>query len=109
MIERPYLLSGRNTIIHKMRKYDLLIINGPEMPALLVTHRGISVYEGSIPETKRDAKMLDVEMLDISAIEVFGEEKTLLFVQMISGKEYKIDYSKVGTDLFIKMHQASML
>lgn len=109
MIERPYLISGRNTLIHKMRKYDLLVINGPEVPALLVTHRGITEYNGTIPETKRDAKALDVELVDISSVEVFGEEKTLLFIQMLSGKEYKIDYSKIGSDLFIKMHQASIL
>ena len=35
----------------------------------------------------------------------FQKEKTLLFVQTINGKEYKIDYSKHGTNLFIKIHQ----
>ncbi|MCP3427713.1 hypothetical protein [Opacimonas viscosa] len=108
MIERPYLLSGRNTIIHKVRKYDLLIINGMEHPALLVTHRGITEFSGRVPETKRDAKMQDMEMVDISSAEVFGDEKTLLFVQTINGKEYKIDYSKIGTEHFMKMHQASI-
>jgi hypothetical protein len=29
----------------------------------------------------------------------------LLFVQTINGKEYKVDYSKQGTPLFIKIHQ----
>lgn len=108
MFERPYLTSGRNTIIHKARKYDLLIVNGLEHPPLLVTHRGIVIYDGEIPETRRDAKMRDMELIDISAIEVFGEEKTLLFIQTVTSKEYKIDYTKVGTELFIKMHQASL-
>jgi len=108
MFERPYLLSGRNTIIHKARKYDLLVSNGLEHPPLLVTHRGITEYNGEIPETKRDAKMRDMELIDISAVEVFGDEKTLLFIQTVNSKEYKVDYTKVGTPLFIKLHQASL-
>ena len=105
MTERPYLLSGRNTIIHKIRKLDLLIINGDEGQAILVTHKGIKEYEGPIPDNKRDAKMMDMELVDLSLNEVFGEEKTLLFVQTLNGKEYKVDYSKYGTPLFIKIHQ----
>ncbi len=109
MTEKPYLLSGRNTVIHKMRKFDLLLINGIEAPAVLVSHRGIKLYDGKIPENKREAKNMDMEIIDIESPDIFGEEKVLLFVQMINGKEYKIDYSKVGTELFIRLHQASTL
>lgn len=105
MTERPFLVSGRNTIIHKIRKVDLLIVNSEEHPPVLVTHKGIKEYTGKIPENKREAKQLDLEMLDVTSIEIFGEEKTLLFIQTINGKEYKIDYSKFGTPLFIKIHQ----
>ena len=105
MTEKPYLLSGRNTIIHKMRKYDLLIVNGDENPAILVTYKGIKAYQGNIPENKREAKRLDIELIDVTATDVFGDEKTLLFVQTINGKEYKIDYSKSDTSLFIRIHQ----
>lgn len=107
MTEKPYLTSGRNTIIHKQRKLDLLITNGEEMPAILVTHRGIKEYAGKIPDNKREAKMNDMELVDVTAGDVFGDEKTLLFVQTLNSKEYKIDYSKVGTSLFIKIHQDS--
>jgi len=31
-----------------------------------------------------------------------------LFVQTLNGKEYKIDYSKIGTSMFIKIHQDSI-
>ena len=109
MLESPFLLSGRNTIIHKVRKYDLLIINGEEHPALLVTHTGVSEYNDAIPQTKREAKMQGMILIDISSVEVFGDEKILLFIQTINAKEYKIDYSKVNSPLFIKMHPASML
>ncbi|MBO1254186.1 hypothetical protein J3L16_00645 [Alteromonas sp. 5E99-2] len=107
MTEKPYLVSGRNTLIHKMRKVDLLIMNGDEYPPVLVTHRGLKEYTGSVPENRRDAKALDMELVDITSGDIFGDEKTLVFIQTLNGKEYKIDYSKVGTQLFIRMHQGS--
>ncbi|MFT2092463.1 hypothetical protein [Paraglaciecola sp. 2405UD69-4] len=105
MTERPYLVSGRNTIIHKVRKLDLLVMNGDDHPPVIVSHKGIKEYTGQIPENKREAKSLDIEKIDISSNDVFGEEKTLVFIQTINGKEYKVDYSKYGTPLFIKIHQ----
>ena len=105
MTEKPFLVSGRNTLIHKIRKLDLLVINGDDHPAVVVTHKGIKEFIGEVPESKRDAKLQDMELVNITNIDVFGEEKTLLFVQTINGKEYKVDYSKHGTSLFIKIHQ----
>ncbi len=105
MTEKPFLTSGRNTIIHKIRKLDLLILNGEDNPPVLVTHKALKIYTGKIPENKRDAKLMDMELVDVTTSEVFGDEKTLLFVQTINGKEYKIDYSKVDTELFIRIHQ----
>ena len=107
MTEKPFLVSGRNTLIHKMRKLDLLVLNGDDYPAIVVTHKGIKQYEGKIPDNKREAKMMDMELVDVTLGDVFGDEKTLIFVQTLNGKEYKIDYSKVGTPLFIKIHQDS--
>ncbi|NVK54801.1 MAG: hypothetical protein HWE26_04245 [Alteromonadaceae bacterium] len=108
MTEKPFLISGRNTIIHKIRKFDLLLINGDDVPPVVVTFRGIKQYEGKIPENKREAKMMDMELVDVTAGDVFGDEKTLIFVQTLNGKEYKIDYSKAGTSLFIRVHQDSI-
>ncbi|GAA0856699.1 hypothetical protein [Aliiglaciecola litoralis] len=105
MTEKPFLVSGRNTIIHKIRKYDLLVLNGEDYPPVLVTHKALKEYTGKVPENKRDAKMMDMELVDLTSIDVFGDEKTLLFVQTLNGKEYKVDYSKLGTPLFIKVHQ----
>jgi hypothetical protein len=105
MTEKPFLVSGRNTLIHKIRKLDLLVLNGEDHPPIIVTHKGIKIFTGKIPENKRDAKNDDLEMVDVTSIDVFGEEKILLFVQTINGKEYKVDYSKQGTPLFIKIHQ----
>lgn len=105
MTEKPFLVSGRNTLIHKIRKLDLLVVNGEDQPPVLVTHKGIKEFTGTVPDNKRDAKQNDMEMVDVTSIDVFGEEKTLLFVQTINGKEYKVDYSKYGTPLFIKIHQ----
>ncbi len=107
MTEKPFLVSGRNTLIHKIRKLDLLVLNGEDYPAIVVTHRGIKQYEGKIPDNKREAKMMDMELVDVTLGDVFGDEKTLIFIQTLNGKEYKIDYSKVGTPLFIKIHQDS--
>ncbi|MCU7554834.1 hypothetical protein OCL06_09510 [Alteromonas sp. ASW11-19] len=107
MTEKPFLVSGRNTLIHKIRKLDLLILNGDDNPPIIVTYKGIKRYEGKVPENKRDAKMMDMELVDLTAGEVFSDEKTLLFVQTLNGKEYKIDYSKADTSMFIKIHQDS--
>ena len=49
MTEKPFITSGRNTIIHKIRKLDLLVINGDEHPPIIVTYKGIKQYEGKIP------------------------------------------------------------
>ncbi|MFQ3237478.1 MAG: hypothetical protein ACI9C4_003064 [Paraglaciecola sp.] len=105
MTEKPFLVSGRNTLIHKIRKLDLLVTNGEDNPPIIVTYKNIKEYMGSVPDNKRDAKALDMELVDVTVGEVFGEEKTLLFIQTLNGKEYKIDYSKHGTSLFIKVHQ----
>jgi hypothetical protein len=105
MTEKPFLVSGRNTLIHKIRKLDLLVINGDDLPPVIVTHKGIKIFVGNVPDNKRDAKLQDMELVDLTSIDVFGEEKTLLFVQTINGKEYKVDYSKHSTSLFIKIHQ----
>lgn len=107
MTEKPYLVSGRNTLIHKVRKFDLLVVNGDEDPPVLVTYKGIKLYEGRVPDNKRDAKMMDMELVDITSSEIFGDEKTLVFIQTLNGKEYKVDYSKAGTEMFIKVHQDS--
>ena len=108
MIDKNYITSGRNTIIHKIRKIDLIIVNGSHN-VVIVSHRGIGVYKGSIPRKKSEAKKAYQEVIDLGAIEVFGEEKKLLFVQALDNKEYKIDYTKEGTANFIKIHQDSYI
>ena len=52
--------------------------------------------------------MMDMELVDITTGDVFGDEKTLVFIQTLNGKEYKIDYTKIGTGMFIKIHQDSI-
>lgn len=108
MNEKKFITSGRNTIIHKIKKMDLLIVNG-ENPTLVVTYNGIYPYNGPIPRKKSDAKKAYQEVIDLESLEVFGEEKKLLFVQALDNKEYKIDYTKQGTDNFIKVHQESYI
>ena len=102
MIEKPFLISGRNTLIHKVRKLDLLILNGDDHPPVIVSHKGIKEFTGTIPENKREAKLQDMERVDVTNIDVFGEEKTLIFIQTINGKEYKVDYTKHGTHCLLK-------
>lgn len=107
MKEDPYILSGRNTIIHKMRKLDLLIVNSRQDPVLLVMHNGIEEFTGEVPGNKLEAKRMDVAKIDVSSPENFGDYKSLLFVQTLNNKEFKIDYSKKGTNYFITTHQES--
>lgn len=107
MKDAPYLLSGRNTIIHKLRKVDLLIINSRQDPVLLVMHNGIEEYTGQIPNNKLEAKRMDVAKVDVSSPENFGDYKGMIFVQTLNNKEFKIDYSKKGHDQFITVHQES--
>ncbi|MCO4799577.1 MAG: hypothetical protein KC484_10190 [Colwelliaceae bacterium] len=104
MIEKNFITSGRNTVIHKIRKFDLLIINGNK-PVVIVSNRGIGIYNGAIPRKKSEAKKAYQDVVDVGATDVFGEEKTLIFIQALDNKEYKIDYSKVGTNNFIRIHQ----
>jgi hypothetical protein len=106
--EKNYITSGRNTIIHKIRKFDLIIINGNH-PVVIVSNRGIGIYKGPIPRKKSEAKKAYQEVVDVGATEVFGEDKTLIFVQALDNKEYKIDYSKVDTGNFIRIHQDSYI
>ena len=108
MIEKNFITSGRNTIIHKMRKFDLLILNGNH-PVVVVSNRGIGVYKGDVPRKKADAKKAYQEVVDVSASDVFGESKTLIFIQALDNKEYKIDYSKINTTSFIKVHQENYI
>ena len=107
MKEDPFLLSGRNTIIHKQRKVDLLIVNSRQDPVLIVMHNGIEIYEGKVPENKLEAKRMDVAKVDVASPDNFGDYKSLLFVQTLNNKEFKIDYSKKGTNYFITIHQES--
>jgi len=104
LIEKNFIISGRNTIIHKIRKFDLLIVNGGH-PVVIISNRGIGLYKGELPRKKSDAKKAYQDVVDVGAKEVFGEEKTLIFIQALDNKEYKIDYSKVGTKNFIRIHQ----
>jgi len=108
LIEKNFITSGRNTIIHKIRKFDLLILNGNH-PAVVVSNRGIGVYKGEIPRKRADAKKAYQEVVDVSASEIFGESKTLIFIQALDNKEYKIDYSKINTTSFIKVHQENYI
>ena len=107
MKEDPYILSGRNTIIHKLRKVDLVIINGRQDPKLLIMHNGIEEYTGAIPKNKLEAKRMDVAIVEVAHPDNFGDFKSLLFVQTLNNKEYKIDYSKKESNYFITVHQES--
>lgn len=108
MIEKNFITSGRNTIIHKNRKFDLIILNGGH-PNVIVSNRGIGIYEGEVPRKRSEAKKVYQEVINVSSAECFGEDKTLIFIQALDNKEYKVDYSKVNTEAFIKIHQDSYM
>jgi hypothetical protein len=106
--DKNFRISGRNTIIHKNRKVDLLVVNG-DHPLVIVSHLGIDLYKGVIPKKRAEAKKAYQELIDVSKPEVFGEGKILVFVQALDNNEYKLDYSKVGTGSFIKVHQVNYI
>ncbi|WP_440055000.1 hypothetical protein ACSLBF_02250 [Pseudoalteromonas sp. T1lg65] len=107
--ERAYIKSGRNTIIHKDKKLDLVIINGESHPKIKVTSMGLVPFKDELPRNRREAKERYLEVVHISSVDVFGEVKRLLFIQALDGREYKVDYSKIGTKLFVRIHQDSYL
>jgi hypothetical protein len=86
----------------------LLIVNG-EKPVVIVSHRGIGIYKGKIPAKRSIAKKAYQDVIYIESSEIFGEEKTLLFVQALDGREFKIDYSKIDGEGFIRVHQNSYI
>lgn len=103
--ERVYITSGRNTIIHKEKKLDLVIVNGEGNPHIKVTQNGLLPFKEPLPRNRREAKERYLEMVYIASPDVFVEQKQLIFIQALDGKEYKVDYSKVGTKLFVRIHQ----
>ena len=103
--ERSFIKSGRNTIIHKDKKLDLVIVNGENHPRIKVTQNGLEPFKEDLPKNRRDAKERYLEIVNISSADIFGEEKQLLFIQALDGREYKVDYSKIGTKLFVRIHQ----
>ncbi len=107
--EKPFLVSGRNTIIHKQKKVDLILINNDGDPVVIVTRTGVKIFTEEVPANRVEAKERYLELVDIGSSDVFGESKTLLFVQALNNKEYKIDYTKIGTDLFIRVHQENYI
>lgn len=107
--EKAFLVSGRNTLIHKNKKLDLIIVNDDDDPVVVVTRHGVKEFTEAVPLNRAEAKERYMELVDISSSDVFGEVKTLLFVQAINNKEYKIDYSKKGSDLFIRIHQENYI
>ena len=107
--DRAFIKSGRNTIINKVKKLDLVIVNGEEQPKIKVTQHGLEPFKEELPKNRREAKERYLEMVYIASPDVFAEEKRLLFIQALDGREYKVDYSKVGTKLFVRIHQDSYL
>lgn len=108
-MEKAFILSGRNTIIHKQKKLDLVIVNDDDDPILKISHQGISIFKQPLPKNRREAKERYLEIVHVGSQDVFSEPKTLLFVQALDGREYKIDYSKKATKQFVKIHQESYL
>ena len=72
--ERAFLKSGRNTIIHKDKKLDLVVVNSDIHPRIKVTQNGLEPFKEELPKNRRDAKDRYLEMVYISSAEVFGEE-----------------------------------
>lgn len=107
--ERPFLVSGRNTVIHKQKKLDLIVINNESDPVVIVSRTGVKIFTEEVPANRVEAKERYMDIVDIGSSDVFGETKTLLFVQALNNKEYKIDYTKIGTELFIRVHQENYI
>lgn len=48
--ERSFIKSGRNTIIHKDKKLDLVIVNGENHPRIKVTQNGLEPFKEDLPK-----------------------------------------------------------
>lgn len=107
--EKAFIKSGRNTIIHKAKRLDLVIVNGDEHPKIKVTQHGLEPFKEPLPRNRREAKERYLEVVYITSPDVFTEERQLLFIQALDGREYKVDYTKIGTKLFVRIHQESYL
>ncbi len=107
--DKAFITSGRNTVIHKEKKLDLVVVNGEDDPMIKVTKHGLEPFKEKLPKNRREAKERYLEMVYISAQDVFSETRRLIFIQALDGREYKVDYSKVGTKLFVRIHQDSYL
>ena len=53
--EKPFLVSGRNTLIHKNKKLDLVVVNDDNDPVVIVTRHGVKVFSETVPANKADA------------------------------------------------------
>ncbi|TMP77098.1 hypothetical protein, partial [Pseudoalteromonas sp. S983] len=90
-------------------KLDLVIVNGEAHPKIKVTANGLVPFKEGLPRNRREGKERYLEVVQVASADVFGEVKRLLFIQALDGREYKIDYSKIGTKLFVRIHQDSYL
>ena len=70
-------------------------------------YNDLQVYEGRLPENKLEAKRMDMVTVDISSSDNFSDYRPMLFIQTVNNKEYKVEYSKAGTDYFITIQQDS--
>ncbi|MCG7561973.1 MULTISPECIES: hypothetical protein [Pseudoalteromonas] len=107
--DKAFIKSGRNTLIHKEKKLDLVVVNGENHPKIKVTPTGLVPFKEELPRNRREAKERYLEVVHVASVDVFGEVKRLLFIQALDGREYKVDYSKIGTKLFVRIHQDSYL
>ena len=54
--DRSFIKSGRNTIIHKDKKLDLVIVNSEIHPKIKVTQHGLEPFKEELPKNRREAK-----------------------------------------------------
>jgi hypothetical protein len=100
--ERSFIKSGRNTIIHKDKKLDLVIVNAEQHPRIKVTQNGLEPFKEDLPKNRRDAKERYLEIVNVSSADIFGEEKQLLFIQALDGREYKADQTHFVFELAVQ-------
>lgn len=48
--DRSFIKSGRNTIIHKDKKLDLVIVNSEVHPKIKVTQHGLEPFKEELPK-----------------------------------------------------------
>ena len=87
--ERSFIKSGRNTIIHKDKKLDLVIVNAEQHPRIKVTQNGLEPFKEDLPKNRRDAKERYLEIVNVSSADILVKKNSCCLFRRLMGVNTK--------------------